>query len=170
MTTKNVCCRTGFGFDSHAFGKKGTLVLGGVVFSGVPALAGHSDGDALLHAVIDALLGAAGLGDIGELFPDTSATFKGISSRVMLRETVATVRKAGFAATHVDVTVLADRPKVTPAKQEIRRVLTSLLGLPESGVNIKAKTAEGLHIFKGSGGVAVWAVATIRENGIRKKT
>lgn len=103
--------RIGLGFDSHAYSRSGKLVLGGRIFSGIPALKGHSDGDALLHALIDALLGAAALGDIGQLFSDKDPSTKGISSRLMLREALARLRKKGFSPVQIDLTVLAERPK-----------------------------------------------------------
>src|SRR3954467_9453572 len=101
--------RTGIGFDSHTFSSQGTLMLGGVAFDGVPALKGHSDGDALLHAVIDALLGASGQGDIGQLFPDTSSDIKGIASLKMLEVALERVRAAGFTPLQVDAVVVAER-------------------------------------------------------------
>src|ERR1041384_281250 len=102
------CHHTGFGFDSHVFSKKGSLVFGGLKFPQLPALHGHSDGDALLHAIIDALLGACALGDIGSFFPDTDEKYRGISSRVLMRETLKQVKRKGFEPLHVDVTVVAD--------------------------------------------------------------
>jgi 2-C-methyl-D-erythritol 2,4-cyclodiphosphate synthase len=115
---KNKNCYIGLGFDSHSFGTVGTLVLGGVLFQGTPRLKGHSDGDALLHAVIDALLGAAGLGDIGEMFPDTDNKIKGISSVVMLKKVLAEVRRNKFRVGNVDITVVADRPRLSPHKEK----------------------------------------------------
>jgi 2-C-methyl-D-erythritol 2,4-cyclodiphosphate synthase len=155
--------RTGFGFDSHAFGATGTLVLGGVRFPGTPALAGHSDGDALLHAVVDALLGAASLGDIGEFFPDTSKKYRGASSGLFVRETLAALKKNRCTPVHVDVTVVANKPKLMASKPKIKKTLARLLKLPPSAVNIKAKTQEGLTWFAAPGGIAVWAVATVQE-------
>ena len=153
--------RTGFGFDSHSYAVDGQLVLGGVSIPGEPALKGHSDGDALLHAVIDALLGAAGMGDIGELYPDTSAGTKGMSSLVMLREVAARLRQANLAATHVDVTVVAERPRLSAHKAAIKDVLRRELSLDDTSANVKAKTPEGLTLFAKPTGVAVWAVATV---------
>src|SRR5688572_10557663 len=98
--------RSGIGFDSHAFSSEGTLMLGGIAFPGTPALKGHSDGDALLHAVIDALLGACALGDIGMLFPDTDPAIKGMSSASMLSAALKKIRGAGFAPVNVDVVVV----------------------------------------------------------------
>jgi 2-C-methyl-D-erythritol 2,4-cyclodiphosphate synthase len=154
--------RTGIGFDSHVFSGAGTLMLGGVAFPGVPALQGHSDGDALIHAVVDALLGAAGAGDIGQLFPDTSAQFKGIASLKMLAVALDRVRSAGFAPTHVDVVVVADRPKLAPSREKISAAIAQVLGLKPADVSVKGKTQEGLSWFSGSvGGIAVWATVNI---------
>jgi len=153
---------TGFGFDSHAFSKSGTLVLGGVTFPGVPVLKGHSDGDALLHALIDSLLGAASLGDIGEHFPDSDQTSKGISSRILLGRILKKVRRTGYVPAHVDITVLADRPRLSLHKEKMARVLSKLLGIPRWSVNVKAKTPEGLNFFQKAGGVAVWSVSTLK--------
>lgn len=155
------CHRTGFGFDSHVFGDTGTLVLGGVKFPGTPTLHGHSDGDALLHAVIDALLGAASLGDIGDMFPDTSKKSRGISSKILFEKALARVRAAGWSPAHVDVTILADTPRLGPSKLKLKKSLARALKLKPTAVSVKAKTQEGLHWFKNSGGIAVWAVATL---------
>jgi len=153
--------RTGIGFDSHAFSDGGTLMLGGVKFDGIPALKGHSDGDALLHAVIDALLGAAGQGDIGQLFPDTSPEIKGLSSSKMLAGALDRVRAAGFAPVHVDVVVVAERPKLAPSREKIVSSLSRALGLSGTDVSVKGKTPEGLAWFGKGGGIAVWASATL---------
>ncbi len=153
--------RTGFGFDAHDFSRSGPLVLGGVSFSGVPRLRGHSDGDALLHALIDALLGAACLGDIGDLFPDTDKKFKGIDSRKLLAEALRRVRRAHFKPIHVDVTVVADKPRLSSHKTALRGTLAALLSLPLSSVSVKAKTSEGTRLLRARGGIAVWAVATL---------
>lgn len=161
MRNKRLCHATGFGFDSHSFGKGGVLVLGGIKCPGVPGLKGHSDGDALLHAVIDAFLGAASLGDIGELFPDTSEAFKGIASSKLLKQVVQKTKKAGFAPLHIDITVVAERPRLAPLKGAMRSSMARLTGLPVERINIKAKTPEGLCLFKDPGGILVWAVATL---------
>lgn len=154
--------RTGIGFDSHAFSDGGTLILGGVSFPGVPALRGHSDGDALLHAIIDALLGAAGAGDIGQLFPDTAPEVKGMSSVAMLKAAVTKVREAGFAPSSVDAVVVADRPKLAPARGKMAATIAEALGLTPGDVSLKGKTQEGLSWFTGgAGGIAVWATANL---------
>lgn len=159
--------RTGFGFDSHAFGSAGTLVLGGIKFAGTPRLHGHSDGDALLHAVIDALLGAACLGDIGDMYSDKSKKLKGIASTKLLAGVLARVRKAGWNPSHVDVTVLADRPRLGTSKKKIKTALARALKISPSAVNIKAKTQEGLQLFDERGGIAVWAVASLESSSPR---
>ena len=161
MKKTKLCHRVGFGFDSHAYSTAGTLVLGGISFKGVPALKGHSDGDAVVHAVIDALLGAAGLGDIGDLFPDTSKKFRGIDSLKLLKVVHQKVSKKNFRIQHIDVVVVADRPRLAPVKMKMREKLSRLLSLSLSSINIKAKTPEGLCLFQKSGGVATWAIATL---------
>jgi 2-C-methyl-D-erythritol 2,4-cyclodiphosphate synthase len=152
---------TGFGFDSHSFSGKGILMLGGLSFAGYPILKGHSDGDAVLHSLIDSLLGAASLGDIGDHFPDTDKSTKGISSVILLRRVLLKIEKSGYRPAHVDVTVVADRPRLTPHKETMARELAGLLRIQRSSVNVKAKTPEGLNLFKRPGGVAVWSVATL---------
>lgn len=159
--------RTGIGFDSHAFSDAGTLVLGGVSFPGVPALRGHSDGDALLHAIIDALLGAAGAGDIGELFPDTAPDTQGISSVAMLSVALERVRAKGLEPANIDAVVVADRPKLAPSRAHMSAVIAKAVGIPSDAVSLKGKTQEGLTWFAGgSGGIAVWATATLKGRSI----
>lgn len=161
--------RAGLGFDAHDYSTSGTLVLGGVNFPGAPRLRGHSDGDALLHAIIDALLGAAGLGDIGEFFPDSKKSIKGISSRVMLKEVLRKVKRAGLQIVHVDTVVVAAKPKITPAKKRLRARLAADLGISAKNINVKAKTPEGTRILKKGGvatrGIAAWAMATLKYRG-----
>jgi 2-C-methyl-D-erythritol 2,4-cyclodiphosphate synthase len=156
--------RSGLGFDSHSFSTGGTLRLGGVEFPGIPSLKGHSDGDALLHAVIDALLGAAGLGDIGQMFPDTSPEWKGADSGKMLAAAVKRVRDAGFAPINVDVVVVAEKPRLSEAREKIITAVSKLIGVWPDAVSIKGKTPEGLNLFSDpAGGVAVWATASIEK-------
>jgi len=155
------CHVVGIGFDSHAFGRSGTLVLGGRKFKKIPALKGHSDGDALTHAVIDALLGAAGLGDIGDFFPDTSKKFKGISSLTLLKEACKKVRKKGYKPLHVDVSVIGKKPRLSAYKNKMRSTMSKAVGISKASFNIKAKTPEGLKFYRAPGGVAVYAIATL---------
>ena len=157
---ENIPC-VGIGFDSHRFAKTGTLVFGGVRFPGTPKLKGHSDGDALIHAVIDAILGAAGMGDIGMLFPDTSAKFKGISSVLLLKNVMRKMAAKKIKIIHIDVTVVAERPKLSKAKARIQKKMSALCKISPRAFSAKGKTPEGLNFFKSPGGVAVWAVATV---------
>lgn len=154
--------RVGIGFDSHLFSGERRLVLGGVRIPGASGLSGHSDADVLTHAVIDALLGAAGLGDIGDHFPDTNPRYKGVSSLRLLAHTKTLLLKEGFEVVHVDCTVLADRPKLGPYKTKIRRTLARELAIPPRSVNIKAKTTQGLGNFGAQAGMVAWALATVK--------
>jgi 2-C-methyl-D-erythritol 2,4-cyclodiphosphate synthase len=153
--------RVGEGFDVHALVPGRKLVLGGVEIAHPTGLLGHSDADVLLHAITDALLGAAGLGDIGEMFPDTDERFKGVNSRALLAEAVARVRAAGWQLVNVDCTVIAQAPKLAPYKSAIQHSIASTLGIATDAVNVKAKTTERLG-FTGRGeGIAAKAVALI---------
>lgn len=136
--------RIGEGWDVHALVPGRRLVLGGVEIPHHTGLLGHSDADALLHAITDAILGAAGLGDIGTLFPDTDDRFKGADSVLLLREASAAVTKTGYAIANIDATVVAQAPKLAPYKAAMRARIAAALGLNEAQVNVKAKTAERL--------------------------
>ena len=154
--------QTGLGFDSHPFSSERPLILGGVLIPGVPGLDGHSDADALTHAVIDALLGAAGLGDLGEHFPDSDDRYKGISSLKLLETTVKLLKSKGFQVVHVDSTVVADNPRLGPYKAKIKATLSKSLGLPASGFNLKGKSTQGLGSFGTEAGLVASAVATVQ--------
>ncbi|MFN0028433.1 MAG: 2-C-methyl-D-erythritol 2,4-cyclodiphosphate synthase [Acidimicrobiales bacterium] len=152
--------RVGHGFDVHAFSddQQRRLILGGVVFEGVAGLVGHSDADVVAHAVCDALLSAAGLGDIGEHFPDTDPRWAGADSMVLLAHAVALVRDAGWAALNVDCTVVAEVPKLAPHKAEMGARLSAVVGAP---VTVKGKRAEGLGSLGRREGIACFAVALL---------
>jgi len=135
------------------------LWLGGVRFDGDDGLVGHSDGDVVCHAVADALLGAAALGDLGQHFPDTAAEFEGIEGRALLRDVVAKVALAGFAPTSVDTTVICDRPAIDPRRDEMRDELASCLRLTVDRVSVKATSPEGLGLA--GDGVGCLAIAVI---------
>ena len=156
--------RVGQGFDIHRFSDDPArpLVLGGVVFEGQPGLHGHSDADAVAHAVTDALLGAAGLGDIGEHFPDTDPQWKGADSLGLLRHAAGLVRAAGFMIGNVDCSVVCEAPKLAPRKAEMQARLTEAAGAP---VTVKGRRAEGLGALGRQEGIAVWAVAVITKAG-----
>ncbi|HHK6002145.1 TPA: 2-C-methyl-D-erythritol 2,4-cyclodiphosphate synthase [Neisseria subflava] len=136
--------RIGQGYDVHQLVEGRDLILGGVNIPFEKGLLGHSDADALLHAITDALLGAAGLGDIGSHFPDTAAEFKDADSRVLLREAYQSVQALGWKVVNVDTTVIAQKPKLAPHIPAMRANIASDLGLPENCVNIKGKTNEKL--------------------------
>lgn len=134
--------RVGLGHDTHRLAPNRALILGGVKIDHPTGLLGHSDADIVLHAVTDALLGAAGLGDIGEVFPDTDPANKDVDSRVFLEQTLSRVRAEGWRVVNLDCTIFAQRPKLSPHKPAIRQKLAELLGLPVEAVNVKAKTGE----------------------------
>ena len=153
--------RHGIGHDSHPFGPGEPLLLGGVAIDGAPRLHGHSDGDVALHAVSDALLGAAGLGDLGRLFPAGPSTPAGIDSRMMLGEVVARLAAAGVGVTSLDLTIVAARPRLGDRLDAIRAAIASLVGLEPSAVNVKASTGN-LDGMEGAGrGISALAVATV---------
>jgi 2-C-methyl-D-erythritol 2,4-cyclodiphosphate synthase len=153
--------RTGLGIDTHAFAAGRPLILGGVEIPHDAGLAGWSDADVLTHAVIDALLGAAGLGDIGQHFPDTDPAWKGADSIVLLRAVVADLGERGFTIANVDATVVLERPKLAPHREAMRGRLADALGLPADRVNVKATTGEGMGFVGRGEGAAAMAVATI---------
>ncbi|MGM9488338.1 2-C-methyl-D-erythritol 2,4-cyclodiphosphate synthase [Ideonella sp. YS5] len=134
--------RVGEGWDTHALVVGRPLVLGGVTIPHSHGLLGHSDADALLHAITDAVLGAAGLGDIGRHFPDTAAEFKGADSAVLLAEAMRRVREAGWQLVNVDTTIVAQAPKMSPHIPSMRQRIAQALGVQPDQVNVKAKTAE----------------------------
>ena len=153
--------RIGQGFDVHALVAGRPLIIGGVTIPHERGLDGHSDADVLLHAIIDALLGAAGLGDIGRHFPDTDARFKGADSRALLREAVVRVRGAGFAPVNIDCTIIAQAPKMAPHVATMAVNIAFDCGIDSGAVNVKAKTTERLG-FTGRGeGFAAEAVALV---------
>ena len=151
---------TGIGWDSHRLAEGRPLILGGVRIEHDRGLAGHSDADVLTHALIDALLGAAGLGDIGEHFPDTDEAFRGADSLGLLRDVVALLGPREVV--HVDVTVVMERPKLAPHKAAIREALAGALGIAPDRVNVKATTGEGMGFVGREEGVAALAVATLQ--------
>ncbi len=152
---------TGIGWDSHRLVEGRPLVLGGVVFPDAErGLAGHSDADVLTHAVIDAVLGAAGLGDIGEHFPDTDAAFAGADSIALLRDVVALLGPREVL--HVDCTLLLEAPKLGARREEMRTALAGGLGVTADRVNVKATTGEGMGFVGRGEGVGALAVATLR--------
>jgi len=153
--------RTGLGYDSHRLAAGRRLVLGGVELPAERGLDGHSDADVLTHAVIDALLGAAALGDIGVHFPDSDERWRDADSIELLRSAVALVRGEGYAIVNVDATVVMEAPKLGPARERMRTRLAEALELAPGAVNVKATTGEGIGFVGRGEGVAALAIATL---------
>ena len=160
--------RIGHGYDVHRLTAGRALVLGGVQVPHSLGLLGHSDADVLTHAVMDALLGAAGLGDIGRHFPDTDEQYRGVSSLLLLMRVRTLLADAGWRAGNIDATLIAQRPKLAPYIEEMRQNIAAVLQLPPACVNVKATTEEGLG-FSGRGeGIAAHAVALLERAGHSK--
>lgn len=153
--------RVGFGVDVHAFADTGRIVLGGVVVDDSRGVRATSDGDVVIHAIIDALLGAAALGDLGEHFPSTDSRWHGVESGVLLVATLQLLAEAGFVPAQVDVTVIAQEVRVASHREEIRRNLAQALGIPKSHVSVKATTTDHLGFLGADEGIAATAVAVI---------
>ena len=153
--------RAGIGYDSHRFGTEGPLILGGVRIPDCVRLVGHSDGDAIAHAVTDAILGAAGAGDIGEMFADTDPANRNRDSIEMLRAAVHRIATLGFRVQQVDVTVVAERPRIAPHRDAMKTALAGALGISTDDVSVKGKTNEGMGWVGRGEGIACIAVATL---------
>ena len=152
---------TGIGYDCHAFAEGRRLVLGGVELDHDRGLAGHSDADVLAHAIIDALLGAAAEGDIGQHFPDTDDRYRDADSLELLRATVARLADRGLAVIHVDATVVIERPALAPHRDAMRRKLAAAMGVEVARVNVKATRGEGMGFVGRQEGAAALAIATV---------
>ena len=157
--------RTGIGIDAHPLVGGRPLVLGGIDVPFEKGLAGHSDGDVLIHAVIDALLGAAGMGDIGDHFPASDPDLEGIASTVLLARTVDLLAARKWRATYVDATIIAERPALKPYLGRMKRAIADALGLREDEVNLKATTTDGLGFIGRGEGISTVAVATAQRQG-----
>jgi len=156
--------RIGFGYDVHAFVTGRPLILGGVEIPHTHGLLGHSDADVLLHAICDALLGAAALGDIGRHFPDSDPAYKGISSLILLEKTVNVVQSQGFRVHNIDTTLVLQQPRLSPYISRMAREISLVTGLPVTSINVKATTTERLGFTGREEGVAAYAVALLEEN------
>ena len=157
--------RIGMGYDIHRLVPGRKLILGGVTIPFEKGLLGHSDADVLLHAVCDALLGAAGLGDIGIHFPDTDAEFKDISSTILLTRTCAMVREKGYVIENIDSTVFAQAPMISPYRDSMIKQISRTIGIEQDCVNIKATTMEGLGIIGEGKGIGAMCAALLRLDG-----
>jgi 2-C-methyl-D-erythritol 2,4-cyclodiphosphate synthase len=153
---------TGVGYDCHRFAAGRPLVLGGVQIPSERGLSGHSDADVLTHAIIDALLGAAALGDIGQHFPDTDERFRGANSLELLESTVALLSERGARIVHVDATVVIERPAVAPHRDQIRNALAEAIGVKVDCVSVKATRGEGMGFVGREEGAAALAIATVQ--------
>jgi 2-C-methyl-D-erythritol 2,4-cyclodiphosphate synthase len=156
--------RVGIGYDSHPFALGRPLTLGGILIPSEIGLAGHSDADAICHAITDAILGAAGMGDIGEMFPDSDPANKDRDSIGMLEAAVRRLTGAGFTVNQVDVTVIAETPRLSPHREKMRARLAAALGIDSSSVSVKGKTNEGMGWIGRKEGLACIAVATLTRN------
>jgi 2-C-methyl-D-erythritol 2,4-cyclodiphosphate synthase len=157
--------RVGIGYDSHRYSPRRPLTLGGVLITSEMGLEGHSDADAICHAITDAILGAAGLGDIGEMFPDSDPANKDCDSIGMLAAAVQRVAKAGYTVGQIDATLIAETPKLAPYRDQMRARLATALGIDPRSVSVKGKTNEGMGWIGRKEGLACIAVATL--NGKR---
>lgn len=160
--------KVGLGYDIHRLSKGRDLYLGGIKISHPLGLVGHSDGDCLVHALIDALLGAAGEPDIGRLFPDTDPEFEGIRSTVLLAKVVSRLRRRGRRVVNVDVVVIAQAPKLASHIEAMKDALCPVLGVPRDNLGIKAKTNEGLGLIGRERAVACWAAVLVEEKAGKK--
>jgi 2-C-methyl-D-erythritol 2,4-cyclodiphosphate synthase len=158
--------RTGIGYDSHRFESPGPLILGGVPIPSDVHLAGHSDGDAAAHAITDAILGAVAAGDIGEMFSDRDPANKGKDSIDMLRSAVVRVREMGWVVQQIDVTIVAERPRISSHRELMRSRLAQALGVDVDAVSVKGKTNEGMGWIGRGEGIACIAVATLVSNAL----
>jgi len=155
--------RIGFGYDSHRFEEGRKLVLGGIEFPGETGLKGHSDADVLIHAIIDALLGAVALGDIGSHFPDTDPQWKGADSTQLLAAVMKEIRAAGYQVGNIDATVICERPKLRPCIELIRERLADVMNIGKGRISVKGKTNEKMDDVGAGLGIEVHAVALLEE-------
>jgi len=160
---------TGTGYDIHPFEENKKMYLGGINIDVPYGFKAHSDGDVLIHSLIDALLGACGAGDIGEFFPDTDDEFKDIDSKILLEQIVNFIHNVGYEIVNIDLTIIAQQPKINPYKKDIKKTIASLLNLEMQFVNIKATTAEKLGFIGRKEGVAVQSIATLKYYDWTKK-
>jgi len=157
--------RAGIGYDSHRFDSSRPLILGGIHIPGAPGLSGHSDGDAIAHAVIDAILGAGAAGDVGRHFPPGGEEWKGADSMDLLARAVQILAEKGYRPVNVDVVVICESPKIAPVSDAIRARLAGVLGVSSDEVSLKGKTNEGMGWIGAGEGLAVHAVALVEDSG-----
>ena len=153
--------RIGFGFDSHQLKPSHELILGGIAIPSDAVAVGHSDADVLIHAICDALLGAANLGDIGSHFPDTDPKYKGADSKLLLREVVYLLNKKNYHIVNIDTTVCLEKPKIAPYIPQIQKKLSEVMGIPDFDISVKAKTSEKMGFVGRGEGISAYAVVLI---------
>jgi 2-C-methyl-D-erythritol 2,4-cyclodiphosphate synthase len=153
--------RVGYGYDVHQLADSRPLILGGVNIPYYKGLLGHSDGDALVHAICDALLGAAGLNDIGHFFPDTDPKWKGVAGAVLLKKTASAIDEIGYRVENIDSTIVAEKPKMLEYLPKMRKNISEALGIDAGRINIKATTSEGMGFIGEGAGIAAHAVCLI---------
>ncbi len=164
LSSQRPAWRIGHGYDVHRFGEGDFIVLGGVKISHHSGFIAHSDGDVLIHALCDALLGAIAAGDIGQHFPDTDSRYKNIASTVLLEKTNQQLIKKSYAVGNIDLTIIAQSPKITPHAQAITKNLANVLNIEQTQINVKATTTEGLGFAGREEGIAVHAVVMLYRN------
>lgn len=155
--------RTGFGYDVHPLAPDRKLMIGGIAIPHSRGTKGHSDGDALIHAMVDALLGALALGNIGDYFPDTDPSYRNMESRVFLKKTVSLIREKGFDIVNTDSTVVLEKPKIKPYISTIRKNLAEIMQIPVDNVSVKATTSEKLGFAGKEEGIACYAVVLVQK-------
>ena len=156
--------RIGFGFDVHQLKDEHPFWLGGILIPHTKGAYGHSDADVMIHAICDALLGAANLGDIGQHFPDTSAEFKNIDSKILLRDVIQLIGEKGYQIMNIDVTLCLEKPKIAPLIPEMRKTLCDTMRIPEEDLSIKATTNEKMGFIGRQEGVVCYAVTLLQKN------
>lgn len=156
--------RIGFGYDVHQLAENYTLTLGGIALEHYKGSVGHSDGDCLIHAICDALLGACNLRDIGFHFPDTLADYKGIDSKILLKQTVELIRAEGYEIGNIDSTICLQKPKIKDLIPQMQQVLAEVMNIPLYNLSIKATTTEKLGFVGTEDGIAVYAVVLVQKN------
>jgi len=153
--------RIGFGFDTHKLETSIDLFLGGIKIPSEKGSVGHSDADVLIHAICDALLGAANLGDIGTHFPDTDSQYKGIDSKILLKKVTAMINEKNYHIANIDTTICLERPKISPYIPLIQQKLSEVIGIPEYDISVKAKTSEKLGFIGREEGISAYAVVLL---------
>jgi 2-C-methyl-D-erythritol 2,4-cyclodiphosphate synthase len=153
--------RIGFGFDTHRLKPSAEIILGGISIPSEFGTVGHSDADVLIHAICDALLGAANLGDIGTHFPDTDPKYQGADSKILLREVVALLNEKNYCIVNIDTTVCLEKPKIALYIDQIRKKLSEVMGIPEFDISVKAKTSEKIGFIGRSEGISAYAIVLI---------